>query len=284
MPAEPFPFRRLLVPLSSSGSAPESYLGKIRQADPSIEIKYAQVVPEGSHPKPLSVNGIPADCILPVRGDVLDELLALAAEMKPDLLMLDENFTRDSHRSLARRLAMKAPCSVWMLPASSPQAISKILVPVDFSDCSADALRTAAAIAASQGLNEITVVHVYFDDAVVSYEEHAAVMLEEQETRFAHFLSRLKLGDVEVKTIWKENPNIGETIARTAQEEQCDLIVMGTRGRSQSAAILLGSETEQALMDSTIPTLAVKHFGPHLGILQALLDRRFHRQHEAHFG
>jgi SulP family sulfate permease len=279
-----FPFRSLLVPLSSSGSASERYLGKIREADPSIEIKYAQVVPEGSHPKPLSINGIPADCILPVRGDVLDEVLALAADLKPDLLLLDENFTRDSHRSLARRLAMKAPCSVWMLPENSPGTISKILVPVDFSDCSADALRTAAAVAVSQGLGEVTTVHVYFDDAVVSYEEHASVVLEEQQSQFTHFLSRLNLGDVEVKTIWKENPNIGETIARTAQEQQCDLIVMGTRGRSQSAAILLGSETEQALTDSTIPTLAVKHFGPHLGILEALLDRRFHRRHEAHFG
>ena len=279
-----FPFRRLLIPLSFSGSTLEAYLARLRSADPSIECKFAQVVPEGTHPKPLSVNGTPADCILPVRGDLLDELLTLAAEIKPDVLLLDEHFTRDRHRSLVRRLAMKAPCSVWMLPANSPDVVSNIIVPVDFSDCSADALRTAAAIAASQGLEEVTALHVYFDDAVVTYEGHASAILEQQELQFMRFISRLNLGDVQVRTIWKENPNIGETIARTAKEKGCDLIVMGTRGRSQSAAILIGSETDQALMDSPIPTLAVKHFGPHLGVLEALLDRRFHRREEAHFG
>lgn len=279
-----FPFRRLLIPLSSSGSALEGYLTRLRAADSAIEFHFAQIVQEGTHPKPLGFNGSSPDSILPVRGDLLDELLALAADLKPDLLLLDEHFTQDKHRSLARRLAMKAPCSVWMLPANSPSVVSKVLVPVDFSECSADALRTAAALAASQGLHEVTALHVYFDEAVVTYEGHETVVLEEQQRQFTLFLSRLSLGDIEVKTIWEESPNVAQTIARIAQQERSDLIVMGTRGRSESAAILLGSETDHALMESSIPTLAVKHFGPHLGLIEALLDRRFHRRDEVHFG
>jgi hypothetical protein len=102
--------------------------------------------------------------------------------------------------------------------------------------------------------------------------------------QFSCFLSRLNLGEIEVKTIWEESPNTAQTIARVAEHAQSDLIVMGTRGRSESAAILLGSETDHTLMESPIPTLAVKHFGPHLGLIEALLDRRFRKREEAHFG
>jgi hypothetical protein len=59
---------------------------------------------------------------------------------------------------------------------------------------------------------------------------------------------------------------------------------MGTRGRSRSAGVLIGSETDRVLAKSTIPVLAVKRSGANLGLLEALLDRRFHRKDEAHFG
>jgi hypothetical protein len=62
-----------------------------------------------------------------------------------------------------------------------------------------------------------------------------------------------------------------------ADREGADLIVMSTRGRSRSAAILLGSVTEETIIESRLPLLAVKHFGARMGVLEALLDRRFLR-------
>ena len=49
---------------------------------------------------------------------------------------------------------------------------------------------------------------------------------------------------------------------------------MGTRGRSRSAAVLLGSETEQTLMTTGVPVLTVKHFGARLRLSQALREER----------
>jgi hypothetical protein len=37
-------------------------------------------------------------------------------------------------------------------------------------------------------------------------------------------------------------------------------------------------------MEATRPVLAVKHFGARLAVLEALLDRRFRRREEPHFG
>ena len=42
--------------------------------------------------------------------------------------------------------------------------------------------------------------------------------------------------------------------------------------------MLLGSETEQALMGATVPVLAVKHFGARLRLFQALRDHRVQRR------
>jgi hypothetical protein len=78
-----------------------------------------------------------------------------------------------------------------------------------------------------------------------------------------------------VTPLFDEGANAAHAIERVAEREQADLIVMGTRGRSRSAAILLGSVTEQTLIETRLPLLAVKHFGARMSVLQALLDRRF---------
>jgi hypothetical protein len=49
-----------------------------------------------------------------------------------------------------------------------------------------------------------------------------------------------------------------------------DLIVMGTRGRSQAAFVLLGSTTSAMMAATSVPLLAVKHYGSHMSLLEAL--------------
>ncbi len=53
---------------------------------------------------------------------------------------------------------------------------------------------------------------------------------------------------------------------------------MARGGRSRSAAVLLASETEHALMQATVPVLAVKHFGARMRLLQALRDERVRKR------
>jgi hypothetical protein len=68
---------------------------------------------------------------------------------------------------------------------------------------------------------------------------------------------------------------VAHAIGRVAQRISADLIMMGTRGRSRSAAILLGSVTEATILQTRLPLLAVKHYGARMGLLEALLDRDF---------
>ena len=49
-----------------------------------------------------------------------------------------------------------------------------------------------------------------------------------------------------------------EQIIKTARDLQCDLIVMGSHGRSGAAAVLPGSETQAVPTHSAIPVLVIR--------------------------
>jgi nucleotide-binding universal stress UspA family protein len=55
-----------------------------------------------------------------------------------------------------------------------------------------------------------------------------------------------------------ERSAVFEGILDTAKAENCDLIVMGSHGRSGVSALILGSETQKVLTHSDMPVLVVK--------------------------
>ena len=86
-----------------------------------------------------------------------------------------------------------------------------------------------------------------------------------------------------VTPIFREGINVAHTIHRVAREQNVDLKVMATRGRSRSATILLGSVTEGVIIEARTPVLVVKHFGARLSLLQVLLGRTFKQSGSPHF-
>lgn len=220
-----------------------------------------------------------------LNGIRVDRLLEFAAESQSDAVLMGHRHHNDSRRSLSRRLAMKAPCSIWMVPDGSHAAINGVLAAIDFSGPSAYALSIATSIARQRGLSECLALHVYFSqvDTMGKEFDHAAI-LREKEQMFRQFIAPLDLHGVQIKPRFEEHPNVSDAVDRIAREELADLVVMGTRGRSRSAAILLGSESEQTLRETTRPLLVVKQRGERIGLLQVLLDRDFVNHETPKFG
>ena len=214
-------------------------------------------------------------------GPLTDELLRYVADQKIDLVLVGRARKDGGRQSLARRLAMKAPCSVWMVPESATAPIRRILVPIDFSDHAEDTLRVAVSLARLCGA-ECLPLHVYFNEAVITYEGYDQVLRGEEEAAYRKFVAPIDVSGVEMKPIFEEGPNAPHTIERVAQQVGADLLVMGTRGRSRSAAILLGSVTEETMLSTRLPLLAVKHFGAWMNVVQALLDPRFRKGGRLH--
>jgi nucleotide-binding universal stress UspA family protein len=52
--------------------------------------------------------------------------------------------------------------------------------------------------------------------------------------------------------------NAADVILRVAQEQHCDLIVMGSRGHRQLTDLLLGSVSQRVVANASVPVLIVK--------------------------
>lgn len=217
-------------------------------------------------------------------GEPLDALLRLALARQSDLILVGERRPRQGRRSLARRLAMNAPCSVWMVPDGAGPIIERMLAPVDFSARSAHALTLATAIAERLGSRRCTTVHVRFNSAAATYDEYDEILLSDAQQAFSIFVARIDLHGIDLSALFEEGADVAGTILRVAEEHAVDMIVMSTRGRSRAAAVLLGSETDHMMMVSPVPMLAVKRHGARLRLLQALLERRIRGREGPRFG
>jgi nucleotide-binding universal stress UspA family protein len=208
-------------------------------------------------------------------GPLLDRLLRAVADHATDLLLIGHRHDHPGRHALARWLAMKAPCSVWVVPEQSPATFDRLLVPVDFSEHAADALRVATSMVRLAGNDECLALHVYFNAARATYEEYDQVIRGQEGEAYRRFVAPIDGHGVRVTPLFEEGANVAHVIHRVAAQRGCDLVVMASRGRSRSAAILLGSVAEEAIVETRVPLLVVKHYGAQLGLLQALLDKGF---------
>jgi nucleotide-binding universal stress UspA family protein len=189
-----------------------------------------------------------------ISGNRVDGLLTSVAEGAADLLVVGHRRSSRGRRSLSRRLATKAPCSLWMVPEGSPARVTGVVAAIDFSLPSALAASVAALIARRAGLESCTALHVREPSLVgyaVAEDEHAGQAVE-------RFLTPLDLHGVSVATVVEESGSVARSVTALVAARQLDLVVVGTRGRSPSAAVLLGSESEHVLIESTVPVLVTK--------------------------
>jgi nucleotide-binding universal stress UspA family protein len=139
--------------------------------------------------------------------------------------------------------------------------ISRILVPIDFSEYSEKALNWAVTMA-EQWRSRLYLCHVIPQP---SYPHMlAGADLVEFETKLRS-TAETQLHDLKNKQQSHGVPIdlrvvIGEPfhdICRVAEEEQIDLIVMGTHGRTGLRHALLGSVAERVVRHSPCPVLVV---------------------------
>ena len=171
--------------------------------------------------------------------------------------------------STAERVVTMAPCPVLTvrLAASVPPAsplinIAGILVPIDFSDCSLDALEYAIEVA-KQFSASLRILHVlepasYGIDFTTSDSAERERMRERVHSNMERLSATIRATGLTVDTAQRGGIP-WESILLTAQETMSDLIVMGTHGRRGISHILKGSVAEAVLRRSACPVLTVKN-------------------------
>jgi nucleotide-binding universal stress UspA family protein len=140
--------------------------------------------------------------------------------------------------------------------------IHTILHPTDFSAHSDYAFRLACSIARDHGARVI-VLHVV-DRPVLAYPgvmtpPPPPVFYGEQRDALRQKLEQIKprAPGVAIEHLLIE-ANPAAAIVTIAEEQPCDLIVMGTHGRTGLTRLVLGSVAEQVVRSADCPVLTVK--------------------------
>ena len=140
--------------------------------------------------------------------------------------------------------------------------MKKILVPVDFSTQSENALETASAFAKAYNA-EILVLHMMgLSDAVLTHSEGDSIAqgvyhMKLAEKQFKTFLDKPYMEGVKVIEV-VQNYKIFEEVNKLAKEQKIDLIIMGSHGAKGLREEFVGSNTEKVVRSSEIPVLVIK--------------------------
>lgn len=145
-----------------------------------------------------------------------------------------------------------------------------VLVPTDGSELSRTAVSTAIAFAKDAGAR-LTFLNVVpeppppsseYSDAARYDPEKPKRFLAEAEKQAREFvdpaLTEAKQAGVAAEAAFVPAASPHEAIIRTAQDRNCDLIFMASRGRTGLNALLLGSETHKVLNLCKIPVLVYR--------------------------
>jgi len=206
-----------------------------------------------------------------------EEVIAAAQAEDSDLIVVGtRGRTGLAHvllGSTAERVIRGAPCPVLTVRTeqadnedgsvlSRPVTLERILVPVDFSDCSLDALQYAVVVA-QQAQASLMLLHVL---EPVSYG---------LDFDLGHFRSREDVRESWTKRLEKlaathQHPHMpieyrlrggfpSDSILDAAKTLPCDLIVMGTHGRRGISHTISGSVAEAVLRKAHCPVIAVRN-------------------------
>jgi nucleotide-binding universal stress UspA family protein len=206
-----------------------------------------------------------------------EQVLAAAAAEDADLIIMGTaGKTGLAHvllGSTAERIIRTAPCPVLAVrmdrsesertgvSTSHPASLDRIMVPVDFSDCSLDALEYAVAVA-QRAQASVMLLHVMepvsygldFTVPLPAEREHKREALTE---RLAGLVAALDAANVKSESLVRGGlPR--DSILDAARAWSADLIVMGTHGRRGLSHALYGSVVESVLRKSHCPILTVR--------------------------
>lgn len=144
-------------------------------------------------------------------------------------------------------------------------AYQNILVPVDGSETSFAAVKQAAELAKAFG-SKITVVQVLALDPYIAAEYITAAqtndLIERARTSIQATLEEAKAKfsaeGLQVEARLLEGQVIHQEIINAAKENNADLIVIGSHGRTGLKKLFLGSVAQNILGDTGVPVLVVR--------------------------
>lgn len=194
-------------------------------------------------------DGLECDSRL-VQGDPFEGIAQAADDLGADLVIIGPH-RRQALKDIfigttAERTIRNSRRPVLMTNGIPAGSYRHVLIAVDLSECSADAVRALLNLGFER---EVAVSVVYVIDAIAVGEAQASQNL-------AAFLAPINFDPI--RRIVKPKESLtAATINKAARECGADLLVVGTHGRTGVADLLLGSVAQEVLRTAIVDVLAV---------------------------
>lgn len=203
-----------------------------------------------------------------VIGNPVEAILKEIAQEQIDLLVLGVDGAGGA--GIGERAAAcvrRSPSKVLLARGTQVGAYAKIVVGVDFSDASLKALEAAERMALNDGAT-LHVAHVFQPPwrRLLYFAQGREASPEFQQEYRAGLLARLQSlaeklqhrSTVPTEFHLVEHASDGKGISEFATTQKADLLVLGTRGRSNLADVLLGSTAERVLKQAPCSIMTVR--------------------------
>lgn len=166
---------------------------------------------------------------------------------------------------------------MFVVPAAGAPKCRRVLIAVDFSEHSREALAEACALVRATPGASLTALHVYdvplgWHKSGRTYEEFAALLRGHAEEHWDAFRASVPMEDVSWTVRFDLGAKIPKTTLAAADEIDADLIVVGSHGRTRAAGMLLGHVADTVCARTSRPVLCVKRKGEVVTLLHALLQ------------
>lgn len=219
----------------------------------------------------VTAKGVSADKVVRI-GTPDEQLAKLALEGRYDMVVVGtrsrSRATRTLFGSTAQKLIRTVPCAVWIVKPEEVREIREICIATDLSEAGRPALSEGIAIARALDA-KLYVVHAidiaelsYLLMAGVSADEIVAArkrMIDEAQSALQAQLVATDYRTLPhgVKVEMIEGPP-DEAIPKFVIDNEIDILVMGTHGRSGLSRLVLGNTAERILPLVNCSVLTVK--------------------------
>lgn len=257
--------------LSLPEEVKERHPDMLAPMDESIKAEILLSLKQHSFPKEIELK------VIVEEGNPKETILRWANIKDVDIMIMGRKNEMEGSGSLAKDMAQKSPCSVFFLIDHNRIAMpKKVLIPLDFSEHSHLTFEFAQKLF-RETKTEILALHIYevptgYYKTGKSYEEFAEIMEGHARTDYKKFLHKYKHQHFECLFLMNEDENSGNFITRIAEEHHADWIIMGSRGRTSSASVLLGSTAENLVhVNNKLPMLIFKKKGENMNLIDAIM-------------
>jgi nucleotide-binding universal stress UspA family protein len=220
-------------------------------------------------------HGIPSEsCHVVGGGPAFDEICRLAQKIPVDLVVMPTHGRTGLKHvflgSTAERVVRHSPCPVLVVRERRRQSktgprlmVKRILVPVDFSECSQEGLQYAIGFANQFGarimlLHATYLGYIYSSEGTALYDvrglQNAA--RENAERQMQKFVRTVNFGRAKFETVFTNGSPV-LNICAFAKDHAIDLIITSTHGFTGLTHVLMGSVAEQVVRRARCSVLVV---------------------------